>query len=96
MKEAIYKLNIHGRHGRLDGLFIANKEDVEKLINESIDLYFGEVLGKHSEICGNLEEDEVIFISDDENLIQMVRNNNLEIGYNPFDYVSDPNIFNKC
>ena len=34
-----------GRMGNLEGVFIADTEDVEYLVNNKISVYFGEVLG---------------------------------------------------
>lgn len=49
--KAIYKLNAdYGRNGNLTGVFIAEKEHVAVLLENKIEVYFGEVLGKHSEI----------------------------------------------
>jgi len=59
-----------GRMGTLDGLFFAKPIDVEKAIGEII--YFGEALGKHSDIYGSLETDEIELVSEDQNLISML------------------------
>lgn len=45
-----------GRSGSLEGLFVATQEEVDNLIGSYA--YFGEVLGKHSEVAGNLEANE--------------------------------------
>ena len=76
-----------GRMGELDGLFIAHQEDVEKLIGEEI--YFGEVLGKHSEIFGILEEKHLTIKTDDQAFIIKLREiigKDTISGFNPFDY----------
>ena len=39
----------YGRHGSIEGLFVTTKEWMEALTGETI--YFGEILGKHSEVC---------------------------------------------
>ncbi len=73
-----------GRMGDLDSIFVAEKEDVKALIGKN--LYFGEVLGKHSEICGILEEEEVALITDDENVVKCVEDYSLNTGLNPLHY----------
>lgn len=73
-----------GRMGELEGVFVAEKEDVDYLVANDIEIYFGEVLGKHSEICGTLEESEIYMITDDEKVISIVKAYGLESGYNPF------------
>jgi hypothetical protein len=44
-----------GRHGEIEGLFIALEQSVKDSIGKFV--YLGEVLGKHSEISFDLEED---------------------------------------
>ena len=46
---------------------------------------FGEVLGKHSEISGIIDRSELKMITDNENVINVVKEYGLETGYNPFD-----------
>lgn len=46
-----------GRMGYLDGLFVATQAEVDEAVGKEI--YFGEVLGKHSEIYGTLDRDEL-------------------------------------
>lgn len=85
--KGLYRLNVDcGRMGELEGVFIADKLDVEILLDESLSIYWGEVLGKHSEIYGSLEEGELIFITDDIKVIDLVEAYKLETGYNPFHY----------
>jgi hypothetical protein len=49
--KAIYRMDIDcGRNGNLTGVFIADKDHVKILLEKKIEIYFGEVLGKHSEI----------------------------------------------
>ena len=72
-----------GRQGDVEGLFKATREEVENAIGK--DVYFGEILGKHSEIYGTLEEDDIELISD--NPIEVM--NAVESGYNPLEYLSE-------
>lgn len=51
-----------GRMGDLEGLFVAYKEDVE---GASGCVYFGEVLGKHSEVYHDWDPGAVSLITDD-------------------------------
>lgn len=46
-----------GRSGDLDGLFVASEKEIEDAIGKEV--YFGEVLGKHSEVYGVLEDGDV-------------------------------------
>lgn len=72
-----------GRQGDVMGVFKATKEEVKNAIGKEV--YFGEILGKHSEICGILEEGEVELISAYSNYVM----NATEHGYNPLEYIED-------
>lgn len=66
--KAIYKMDCDcGRNGSLSGVFIAEKEHVVVLIEKKI-----EVLGKHSEIYGALNADEIKMVSDNPEHVQLV------------------------
>lgn len=77
-----------GRQGSLDGLFIATQEEVDKAIGK--EMYFGEVLGKHSDVQGILEAHEITLVSTDQDKVQWL----LELlgtnvsGFNPLEYIS--------
>ena len=72
-----------GRQGDVEGVFKATKDEVENAIGKSV--YFGEILGKHSEVYGVLEEGECKLISDDPIYVM----NAVESGYNPLEYIED-------
>jgi hypothetical protein len=79
-----------GRMGMLEGLFVAEESDMDALMGKEI--YFGEVLGKHSEIFGPLEERDITIKNDDEDfinkLVDVIGGESIS-GYNPFDYYED-------
>lgn len=81
-----------GRGGDISGLFIWDEEDYNKILGKRI--YFGEILGKHSEISGTIEEADLTIISEDQDLINKLLinfpNYNL-CGYNPLDYYEEDN-----
>lgn len=83
----IYKLNVDcGRMGDLEGVFVADSEDVDNLIKSKIGVYFGEVLGKHSEVCGAIEPGEITLASDDPTAVKIVVDLDLATGFDPFCY----------
>lgn len=45
----------YGRQGELEGLFIAEEKEVKNIIGKNV--YFGEVLGKHSDVEETMTED---------------------------------------
>ena len=89
MKKGIYKLNFScGRSGDLEGIFVSTKERVDKLVQSQIEVYFGEVMGKHSEVYGPIDEDEIILVTDDKKAVEIVEKYYLHNGTNPFNYTS--------
>lgn len=76
-----------GRSGELTGLFVTTKEKLENLYGQ--DAYFGEVLGKHSEISGTITEDDFTIKTDNQEFINLFEELIGEQGFNPFDYVEE-------
>lgn len=88
--KGLYKLHIDcGRQGDLEGLFICDTQELEQLVKSEYEVYYGEVLGKHSEIIGRLEERDYTLVSTDENVIKVIEDNELENGSNPFHYIDE-------
>lgn len=79
-----------GRMGNVTGTFVAKKEDVEKSIGKTV--YFGEILGKHSEIYGTLEWEDLSLKSDDQEFIKTfeeIMGKYWSTGYDPLEYISE-------
>lgn len=78
-----------GRMGDVEGLFVATPEEVDKNIGRIV--YFGEILGKHSEITGSLDEEDLEIVSSDQDFInKLVDILGTDIsGYNPLDNIED-------
>jgi hypothetical protein len=74
------------RGGRIESVFIADETEVERLIGREV--RFGEILGKHSEVTGTIEANEIEMRSENPELIEWL----LSIfgpticGYNPIYY----------
>lgn len=82
--KGLYRMDVSvGRMGDLEALFVADKRCVEILIKEQIGVYFGEVLGKHSEVYGTIKPSEISLVTDDKNVIDVIEKYNLETGHNP-------------
>lgn len=89
MKKGIYKFSTEcGRNGSLEGVFIATKQQVDKLISSHIQVYFGEVLGKHSEIYGAIEKKDIKLLTNAPDTVAAVEKYKLTAGFNPFEYTS--------
>lgn len=90
MKKAIYKFyQDHGRMGSLEGIFVADPQRVKQLIDSEEEVYFGEVLGKHSEIYGPISEGEITMVSDGSAFVGLFEAHDLSSGFCPFDYMED-------
>lgn len=90
--KAIYQFTWDcGRQGHVEGLFIAEKSEVEEVIGSSI--YFGEILGKHSEIYGTLDEGDLIIKTEDQDFIckfeELMGITDTISGYNPLHYIEE-------
>lgn len=77
------------REGSVEGLFVATEQEMSGLIGK--DVYFGEILGKHSEVCGTMEWEDVEKINLNDETIEKVSSvlGNTWSGYNPFEYLPD-------
>ena len=76
-----------GRMGDLNGVFLARPEDVAAALGRRA--YFGEVLGKHSDVWCDVTADNVTLASDNPEAVRVVAELGLESGYNPLDYFDD-------
>lgn len=76
-----------GRQGEVEGLFIADEKEIQEAIGQEVN--FGEILGKHSEVYGTIEQGEIEEIKVSETTIKEME----EIigptisGYNPLNYI---------
>lgn len=78
-----------GSYGSLEGLFVADEIEVKELIGKEV--YFGEVLGKHSEIYGVIEEQDIQEVKVSEITIEEIKKAlgcNIS-GYNPLEYIEE-------
>lgn len=77
----------YGRNGEVEGLFVATDEEINKALG--MDVYFGEILGKHSEVYGKLEGDDLEKIDLDSETVEKVSKliGDTWSGYNPLSYL---------
>lgn len=76
-----------GRMGEVSGTFIADSADVAKVQGKYI--YFGEILGKHSEVYGNIDDGDIVLETDDQTFLETfehILGEGWSTGYNPLDY----------
>ena len=75
-------------YGCVEGLFVAEQEEVDAVIGK--ELYFGEALGKYSDVSGPVLEEEIKVVTEDQDFIEMllsVFSGSLISGYNPLNHV---------
>lgn len=84
----VYRMQFDaGRMGSVCGLFTATDEEIKEAIGKEV--YFGEVLGKHSEVYGTLEASEVTLVTDDPDFVAKFDEYQCASGYNPLEYLRE-------
>ena len=75
------------RGGSVEGLFVSTEEEVKALIGRQVN--FGEALGKHSEVYGEIEEGDVVKLDVSTEAVAEVSDflGRTWSGYNPFSYL---------
>ena len=65
----LYKFSADcGRMGYIEGTLIEDDDLVAKCIGQKV--YFGEILGKHSDIRWDLKESDLVVLTDDQQFIE--------------------------
>lgn len=92
MTLSLFKFNkFIGRQGSLEGLFITKPEKIYQLISSQTTVYFGEVLGKHSNVACAVKKEDITEIPVTENtILDLINNFGTSIsGFNPLDYLEN-------
>jgi len=79
-----------GRMGDVNGLFVADKAVLEAAYGKQV--YFGEILGKHSEIYGDLDVGAITILTEDQDFIAKfieIMGGGKISGYNPLSYLNE-------
>jgi hypothetical protein len=77
-----------GRQGSVGGIFISNEKTISAALGKNC--YLGEVLGKHSEIYGTLDEKDLTVLTDDQDFIEKFEKYiGKSTGHNPLNYISE-------
>lgn len=88
MKKLYRFKSYHGRMGSLTGLFVAD-DDIEVKPALGKRAYFGEVLGKHSEIwIDALAEEHFEALTDDAGFVEKFEAFGCASGFNPLAYIT--------
>lgn len=86
-KENLYTFYVDcGRSGGVEAVFIATQEQVDNIIGKEV--YFGEILGKHSEIYFTIEPEDIELKSENVEVITVLKDlfGSTISGYNPLEY----------
>lgn len=86
-----------GRQGELEGRFIVDEEahaKLQRMMREKVTVYFGEVLGKHSDVAIKFDgpdDESVMELTDSTRFLDMADELGIDLcsGYNPLDYFKD-------
>ncbi len=77
-----------GRMGDVDGTFVASSEEIEAAIGKMLE--FGEILGKHSDVRGTLDKDDLTVLTADQDFIAKFQEYVPDgVGYNPLNYLPE-------
>ncbi len=77
-----------GRNGTVEGTFVAEESSVVAAMGKRV--YFGEILGKHSEVLGDLGSGDIKILTSDPVFVEgFERYLPRGAGYNPLNYLSE-------
>lgn len=78
-----------GRAGEIEGLFIATEQEVESIVGQGV--YFGEVLGKHSEVRRTIDPGEITKVEVNSATVDELFKvcGSTVCGYNPLEYLEE-------
>lgn len=73
--------------GEVEGIFVADEELIEKNLGKTVSL--GEILGKYSDVFGDLDKNDLTIVTDNQDFIKKFEELKCESGYNPLRYISE-------
>jgi hypothetical protein len=94
MKRLVSMNMYFGRMGSLEGMFVLGETEwdrLQKLIADKTEVYFGEVLGKHSEVVTALKGDDFKVLTEDQSWLDKAVELKVDLnsGHNPLSYFDD-------
>lgn len=88
MAKALWKYYWYlGRQGIVEGLFVEDEDEVNLCIGREV--YFGEILGKHSEVYGELKSEHLKKLTEDPVIVDFFEQQMHSFGYNPISAIRD-------
>lgn len=83
MAKGLYKFYWDcGRQGTVESAFIAEASAVEAALGQAV--YFGEVLGKHSEVFGTLAPEDITLVTEDPTVVEAL--GSFSVGPHPLEH----------
>ncbi len=79
----LWKFEWYADYAFIGGLFTATDDEIENLIGKEI--YLGEYEGKHSEVYGTIDKEDITFVSDNPVVIDSIG----EFGINPLEFLEE-------
>lgn len=79
----LWKFEWDSDYSFIGGLFTATDDEIENLIGKEI--YLGEYEGKHSEVYGTIDKEDITFVSDNPVVIDSIG----EFGINPLGFLEE-------
>lgn len=76
-----------GRQGDVEGVFVATHGEIKAALG--LRVYFGDILGKHSDVHGMLEEQDLTMLTDDPTGVASFQRYVRSTGYNPLEYLEE-------
>lgn len=76
-----------GRAGVVESVFVAKQSEIDAALGSYV--FFGEILGKHSDVRGRLDLEDLQVLSEDPALIALFQKHVGGTGHNPLDYMDD-------
>lgn len=91
MTDMIVSMSLdYGRGGDVEGVFLVSKEDFELAKKLNPQVYFGEILGKHSEVyCDFNEISFEVKTEDQEKVNALIEMDMHSSGHNPFECLDE-------
>lgn len=76
-----------GRQGNVESVFVATRAEIDAALGSQV--YFGEILGKHSGIHGQLDAEDLTLLSEDPVFVGLFRQHVGSTGHCPLDYLEE-------
>ena len=89
MEKYLWNFTWDEDYGMIEGMFVATEDEVNELIGKEV--YFGEILGKHSEVYGTIEHGEITKIDIYPDIVEEIADKlgDTWCGYNPLEYANE-------